>query len=84
MTSPNGFDTDGHWGVEGENLVGSSGADLDLDSDGTEKIYGIFYPESDMVFESGRWICRWHFLWRYRREEEEKTTIDIEEIQDKY
>jgi len=85
MTSPTGFDEDGHWGVEGETLSGNRfGTILDLDSDGTEKTYGIFYPESDMIFHDGRWICTWHFRWRYQREEEEKVQIDIEEIQDKY
>jgi hypothetical protein len=79
MTSPTGIDTDGHWGVDAGYVSGSLGAILSLDGEGTKKVQGISYPESDMVNIDGTWLCRWHYDFRYRPKRRDEQKFDMEE-----
>ena len=80
MTSPSGIDSDGHWGTDNEAVTGNAGAAVVLDGEGTHKIYGLLYPEGDMVFADGAYYCRWHHAFRFipKRRDENKIHINEE------
>ena len=54
------------------------GNTYDTDDD-TVYAGGRLHPESNMVYYHGKWMCRWHHEWRYKKEFEDKIPINIKE-----
>lgn len=77
MTSPTGIDSDGHWGKDGETAMASGGGSVVLDGKGTQKIYALLYPEKDMIYRDGRWYCKWHGNFRFRKRDEDANRMSI-------
>ena len=43
---------------------------------------GRLHPESNMVLYHGKWMCKWHFEWRFKKYFEDKQPINITEEDD--
>jgi len=78
LTSPTGLDSDGHWGTDGETVT-STGGTFVLDGEGTKKVDGYLYPESELVEFRGRWYCKPHFHFRWRQTLLDERTIILPE-----
>lgn len=78
LSSPTGLDSDGHWGEDNETITSTSGS-ATLNGKGTKKVQGFSYPQRDMVFADGRWYCRWHYNYRFKRKREDENVITIQD-----
>lgn len=54
---------------------------LTADGAGTVQRYGIPYPKKDLIKYRGRWMCRWHHNWYYKRKWDEENRINVAELE---
>ena len=79
MTSPTGFDSDNHWGTDGERATTPAGGSVYLDGDGTIKVYGLLYPESYLIERDGAHYCAPHYRMRFGPKDRDEAQFNVGE-----
>ena len=81
LQSYSGLSESGNLFQAAETLNGSTGgADMATTlAVGSEKSYGIYYHEGDMVEEGGAWYCEPHWRFKYLPQRRDEWVADVEE-----
>jgi len=69
---------------DNEAINGSTGGSgiLTANRAGIYQQYGLIFPEKDMIYYRGQWICRWHLNWRYKRTWDEENRMNLSDLEE--